>query len=64
MSCSVVPLSPLTVMVRPIEVMCPDVTAGAPPRPIAFPIATTSKPVDTVDGSANVTVGRPDTPQS
>ncbi len=42
--------------------MLPSVTVGAPPRPSALPMATTLWPTDSVEESATVTVGRPDTP--
>src|SRR5207245_3105251 len=42
-------------------VIWPDVTLGAPPRPNAFPSATTVSPTLSDDESANLTVGKPDT---
>ena len=48
----------------PTAVTLPLVTAGAPPRPSALPMATTCCPIDTVEESANVTVGRPRTPST
>src|SRR5439155_186302 len=51
----------LAVIVWSSAVIWPDVTLGAPPRPNAFPSATTVSPTSSDDESANLTVGRPDT---
>src|SRR2546421_659666 len=51
----------LAVIVWSRAVIWPDVTLGAPPRPNAFPSATTVSPTVSDDESANLTVGRPDT---
>src|SRR5882762_7094910 len=51
----------LAVIVWSRAVIWPDVTLGTPPRPNAFPSATTVSPTLSDDESANLTVGRPDT---
>ena len=56
------PLPSLAVMVWSVAVTWPWVTVGAPPWPRALPIARTGSPTLTLDESARVTVGRPDTP--
>src|SRR5216684_1320616 len=56
------PLPSLAVMVWSTAVTWPWVTAGVPPCPSALPRATTGSPTLTLEASASVTVGRPDTP--
>src|SRR6266849_3408156 len=55
------PLPSLAVMVWSTESTWPCVTVGAPPWPSALPSASTASPTLTLDESARVTVGRPET---
>src|SRR6266566_2563912 len=56
------PLPSLAVMVWSMASTWPCVTVGAPPWPSALPSASTASPALTLDESARVTVGRPETP--
>src|SRR5207249_5349334 len=60
LSCSTLPLSSRTVIVRFSAVIDPLVTVGVPPFPRAFPMATTLCPSDREDESPRLTVGSPD----
>ena len=62
LSCSTLPLSSRTVIVRFSAVIDPLVTVGVPPFPRAFPMATTLCPGDREDESPRLTVGSPDAP--